>query len=131
MYVNLITQGLAVLTLHPSYVEDLHIGASCKPTHDLLDLTSILFIVNKFRTDQDCSYGLVLMLSGAVPFAIFKPALRRQKDENQDNNAQYVPLPRVSGVIPEKQFFQKVQQMKLKSFATNKLFSNSQAKGDQ
>jgi hypothetical protein len=126
VYVNLISQGLAVLTLHLSYLEDLHIGASCQPPHDLLDSTSILFITNKFRTDQDR-----LMLSGAVPFAIFKPALRGQKDENQDNNAQYVPLPRVSGVIPEKQFFQKVQQMKLKSFATNKLSSNSQAKGDQ
>lgn len=105
MYVNLITDWLAVLPLHLSYLEDLNFGASCKRSDDPLHLTSILFIVNKFSSDQDRTYGLVLMLNGAVPFAVFKPALRGQKDENQDNNTEHVPLPRVSGVIPENQLF--------------------------
>ena len=44
-------------------------------------------------------------------FAIFKPALGRQKDENQYNDAQNVPLPSVSGVIPKKQLFKHIQQI--------------------
>jgi hypothetical protein len=50
------------------------------------------------------------MRVGASPFAVFKPTLRRQKDENQNDNTQYIPLPGISGVIPKKQLLQQVQQ---------------------
>ena len=43
-------------------------------------------------------------------FAAFEPAFWRQKDENQNDNAQSIPLPSVSGVIPEEQLFEYVQQ---------------------
>jgi len=45
------------------------------------------------------------------PFAVFKPAFRCQKDENQNNNAQDIPLPGVSGVIPKKQLSQPAKQL--------------------
>jgi hypothetical protein len=46
------------------------------------------------------------------PFAVFEPAFRRQKDKNQNDDAQNIPLPSVSGVIPKKELFQYVQQIK-------------------
>lgn len=53
------------------------------------------------------------MRVGDPPFAAFEPAFRGQKDEYQNQNAQGVPLPRVSRVIPKEQFFQCVQQQKI------------------
>lgn len=51
------------------------------------------------------------MRIGASPFAVFKPAFWRQKDENENNNAQDIPLPGVSGVIPKKQLSQCAQHV--------------------
>lgn len=42
------------------------------------------------------------MRRGGLPFATFKPAFWRQKDENQNDNAEDVPLPTAPGVIPKK-----------------------------
>ena len=63
----------------------------------------------------------------ASPFAICKPALGRQKDENENNNAQDVPLPGVSGVIPKKHLLEQVQQIQTDPGDINDRFSNSQA----
>jgi len=111
VYVNLIAERLACLAVNLSDINDLHLRASGKCTHNLLDLSSILCIVNKFRANKHGGHGLVLMPIRAPPFAIFKPTLWRQKDENQNDNAQHIPLPGVSGVIPKKQFFQQINQI--------------------
>lgn len=115
MYVNLITKCFASFTGNPSHIDDLHFRPSGKRPHDALNLTSILSVVNKFRPNQHGRYGLILMRQGASLFAVLKPAFRRQKDENQNDDAQYVPLPGVSGVIPKKQFFEQIHQIKLTS----------------
>lgn len=57
------------------------------------------------------------MPEGPGSFATLKPAFRRCKDKYKDNNAQNVPLPGVSGVIPEKDLFQDANQfVSLRSF---------------
>jgi hypothetical protein len=47
------------------------------------------------------------MQEPAVPFAVIKPTFWRQKDENQYDNAERIPLPGVSGVIPKEQLSQR------------------------
>jgi hypothetical protein len=127
MYVNLITQNLTIVTRNFSDVNDLYVRTSCKRSHYLFNLRLIFCVINKFSPDQDSGYDLILMQMGGSPFAIFEPTFGRQKDEYKNDNAQSVPLPGVSGVIPKKQFLKEVRQFKPILLNFGDRFSNPQA----
>ncbi len=50
------------------------------------------------------------MRHGATQFAVFEPAFRSPKYEYKDDDAQDIPLPGVSGVIPKKELSESAQQ---------------------
>jgi hypothetical protein len=55
------------------------------------------------------------MRHSGPPFAIFKPAFWGQKDKNQDDQTQPIPLPGVAGIVPKKQLFENRKQLQLPS----------------
>lgn len=61
MYVNLITQCFACFAGNSSHIDHFHLRSSGKRPHNLLNLTSILAVINKFRADQHGRNRLILM----------------------------------------------------------------------
>jgi hypothetical protein len=51
------------------------------------------------------------MRESKLPFAAFKPAFGRQKNKNQDHDAQDVPLPGIARISPKEDFLDYVQQI--------------------
>ena len=76
----------------------------CTPrqrSDSLLDLALIPFISNNFGTQNHGGCDSALMHVFQSPFAVFKPAFWCQKDKDQNDHTQKVPLPGISFVIPE------------------------------
>jgi hypothetical protein len=86
-------------------IQDLQIPASGKGLQPLFQLSPILCLFNNFGAHYQGAGSGALMRHGGPSFATFKPAFWRQKDKNQNNNAQNIPLPTAPGVIPKKQLF--------------------------
>jgi hypothetical protein len=87
-------------------IQDLQIAASGKGPQALFQLASILCFFNHFGAHYQGTGSWALMRHADPPFATFKPAFWRQKDKNQNDNTQNVPLPTAPGVIPKKYLFQ-------------------------
>lgn len=73
-------------------------------------LHRIPFIVNDFSAYQHHRYDWAWMPRSQVPFAARKPAFRCQKNKNQDQPAEGIPLPGVSFVRPKEDFLDYAQQ---------------------
>ena len=105
-YVNLEAPRTAVGVDYFSNIQNLYLTASRQPLDLLFDFTPICFVTNNFRTQK---HGLrVWPLMHRIPrsFATRKPAFWCQKNENQNDYTQKIPLPGVSRVVPEEDLLQ-------------------------
>src|SRR5215217_3302409 len=100
-YVNLKAKRSAVGTSYFPDCQHLYFSTSRERLYVLLNPGLILFILNNFRAQNHGSLNGVLMHHTLDPFATQKPAFWCQKDEDQYDHTQKVPLPGVSCVIPE------------------------------
>ena len=91
--VNLISDHLSCAIAEWPEVRDAAIWSAEDLFCALFDCTSICLIANNFCRNH---HGLL-----APEFAVLKPRFWRQKYENQDQHAQYIPLPRRARVVPK------------------------------
>jgi hypothetical protein len=100
-YVNLETPGPALLIAYSANRQHLYLTTSGQCLYLLLDPRLILFTANYFGAQNDRLDNGALMHHGLGSFATRKPAFWCQKDKDQNDHTQEIPLPGVSSVIPE------------------------------
>jgi hypothetical protein len=106
LYVNLKAECFAVAPHQSADSEDLGVTSTGKGFDLLFDFQAICFTCNNFGTQNNRLLDWAWMRECLWSFAIFEPAFRCQKYENQTNHTQKIPLPSVSSVIPEENLLQ-------------------------
>jgi len=104
-YVNLETTNLPGRVKHLSYREHLYVCTSRECLDLSLDPALIFFIANNFRAQYQGCGNWAWMPGSLGPFATRKPAFWCQKNEDQNDHTEKVPLPGIARVIPEKNLF--------------------------
>src|SRR6185369_6220398 len=105
-YVNLEAARTTVGVDHFSNIKNLYLDAPREGLHPLFNLTPICFVANNFRAQNEGLRDGALMHHISRPFAPIEPAFRCQKNEDQNDYTQKIPLPGVSRVVPEENLLQ-------------------------
>lgn len=73
-------------------------------------MDGITLIFNNFHAYKDAGGDWALMHRTTLPFAPRKPAFGRQKNKDQNQRTEGIPLPSVPFVSPQKNFLNRFQQ---------------------
>src|SRR5438046_1815504 len=95
--VNLISDQFPRFVPLVAYLNDLSIGPARYQPDAPLNLFPIRRAPNDIRGQHDRGLRGV----AATILSVFKPAFRCQKNKNQNQHAQDIPLPRCSRICPE------------------------------